>query len=180
MSEIDWSKAPEGATHSNRNGTAFHDFSGGSHRHWLIDKWVVHASPFKSYDTPGELVARPWGSEYLPPIGTICIMKGCGADPETIDYAKYKNHIGKKVEIIAHHCVGPMAAVYAYEIGSGEFEYYSMIAGCFEPIPTKEQIASTERESAIKAFMKIGDIYYCDAEKLYDAGARLPGEGKKA
>jgi len=50
----------------------------------------------------------------------------------------------------------------------------------FRQIRTPEQIVADERESAIKAFMRIGDIYYCDAEKLYDAGARFLGEGKKA
>lgn len=34
------------------------------------------------------------------------------------------------------------------------------------------------RESTIKQFMQIGDIYYCDAEKLYDAGARIVVEEK--
>lgn len=170
---IDWSKAPEGATHSNREGTAFHYFGGGFHLHWLIDKWVIHGSKFENYDTPGELVVRPcvWVGG-LPPIGTVCEMIGCKADPETIDYAKYKNHIGKNVTIVAHHDVGRPAAVYACAVGDGEFEYYSMIAGCFAPVRTQAQIAAEIREAAIKDLMQIDDVYYQQAADIYDRGYR--------
>ena len=48
----------------------------------------------------------------------------------------------------------------------------------FRPFSPPEKTIDAERESAIKAFMKIGDIYYCDAEKLYDAGARFPQTSK--
>lgn len=104
-----------------------------------------------------------WSGDGLPPAGMVCEWKHAAS--ETWHQAKV-NYIGCAYVIFANHA------------GDDEQHYYLRDIS-FRQIRPPEEIIDAERESAIKAFMKIGDIYYCDAEKLYDAGARLPGEGKK-
>ena len=159
---VDWSQAPKEATHCNREGTAFHDFSGGNHRHWLGGQWVTHFYPIEDYDTPGELIARPseeWTGEWRPPVGAIVFCSSHNQD----------------VEILKHSEFGTTAA--CQSIDSSELFW----GGDFEPIRTPEQIAADERELGINQVM--ADYEYTvgpcthklarsQAERIYDAGYR--------
>ena len=104
-----------------------------------------------------------WTGEGLPPVGTVCEAWVARDEWRECVVVALDDDDGTPVSVV--------------RLGNS---YFGMTLKTLRPIRTPEQTAATERESAIKAFMKIGDIYYCDAEKLYDAGARLPGEGKKA
>ena len=170
MSEIDWSKAPEGATHATPKGHNYYaDF-------WRIvqgtatDAWVVLPDgDFYHVLLPAlferdrkELVERPsspaWNGEGLPPVGTVCEMQ---------------DDIGNwiPVEIIAVH------AGYAHGWSEqSELAYFSNLACEFRPIRTPEQIAAEAREKAIKAIGNLlasyGPTFRDQATALYDAGYR--------
>ena len=184
MTQIDWDKAPEGATHSNRDGTAFHDFSNGGHRHWLISEWVYLARPFEAYDTPGELVARPWTGEGRPSLGSICILSG-HTERLTVTHPEWA---GREVKIYAHFVTdqGRELAAYVSEdhmiggVGTAEL---------FLPVRTPEQIAAEERDAALNQMVrsikdhpnKYQGVSHLDQLKiqedacidLYDAGLRF-------
>ena len=130
----------------------------------ITNGWLESPSLFTQHIGRINRKLPEWNGEGLPPVGTVCEWKHVAS--ETWHQAKV-NYIGCAYVIFANHA------------GDDEQHYYRRDIS-FRPIREPEEIIDTERESAIKAFMKIGDIYYCDAEKLYDAGARLSGEGKKA
>lgn len=105
----------------------------------------------------------------LPPIGsTVRIDKG-----DRVVWDSAEMFIGVDVTLVSTFMTGDTQMV-AVE------HPVEKVCHCFraDMVRALEQIAAIERESAIKAFMRIGDIYYCDAEKLYDAGARLPQVSK--
>lgn len=179
MTIPNWLEAPEGATHfdtSDGRVNSFMKLADGVWFYWppasKTPEWTYWNHEVQ--DLKDMIPAPPpaWNGSGLPPVGTVCEMIGCKADPEAIDYAKYKNHIGKNVTIVAHHDVGRPAAVYACAVGDGEFEYYSMIAGCFAPVRTQAQIAAEIREKAIKDLMQIDGVYYQQGADIYDRGYR--------
>ena len=105
----------------------------------------------------------------LPPIGsTVRIDKG-----DRVVWDAAEMFIGVDVTLVSTFMTGDTQMVVVEHPTEKQ-------CCCFraDMVRIPEQIAPTERESAIKAFMRIGDIYYCDAEKLYDAGARLPQASK--
>jgi len=171
MSNIDWSKAPEGATHCSREGSAFHDFSNGGHRHWLCGEWVRHAYPFEAYDTPGELVARPWSGEGLPPVGAE-LEAGFACEDFAIWHKGVCVAVGEDPEGREEFCVvkfGNKIAMYRDE------------GRRMRPARTPEQIAAEERERGISQVL--ADFEYTvgpcthklarsQAERIYDAGYR--------
>ena len=137
---------------------------------WIVPEMTADLIANDWLESPA-LHCQKVGRVYrLPPIGsTVRIDKG-----ERVVWDSAEMFIGVDVTLVSTFMTGDTQMV-AVE------HPVEKVCHCFraDMVRTPEQIASTERESAIKAFMKIGDIYYCDAEKLYDAGARLPGEGKK-
>ena len=78
--EIDWSQAPEGATHYQPHQGAYYKYS-PSHRCWLIwssDRPMGEPRWHKASGTDEkQLIARPaaWDGTGLPPVGTVCIVK---------------------------------------------------------------------------------------------------------
>lgn len=148
MSQIDWSKAPEGATHCCRYGYSFHDFSNGGHKHWLCGQWVDHKSKFEEYDTPGALVARPWTGEGLPPAGTVCELseRVLLADSYTADWFE----AGTQVEIGGHaifaRSTWPVCSICVV----GENFTGTISEVCLRHIRTPEQISAEERAAAIE------------------------------
>jgi hypothetical protein len=131
MKEIDWSKAPEGATHYfPLTGEWYKAGDAGLARAWT-GSWVLaimYESRFK------QMIKRPqpWNGKGLPPVGTVCTAKWCGSEQGEVtvlfigeEYAVLKNKAFKQEQC-------------------GLINEY-----VFSPIRTPEQIAADEREAAI-------------------------------
>lgn len=166
-SEIDRSKAPEGATHYNHHDdtTPWRKVdTGGTAYWWNGAEWVR----MKGKGCRDGYIAIPndsspqWPGTGLPPVGTMC----------EVDYEGWT-----KCEVIAHfqqRC-GMVAAFTIDQIGNGAKTLDAFGAEHFRPIRTPEQIAADERENAVAAMHEI----YMDGIKnvgglhaLYDAGYR--------
>lgn len=122
MSEqIDWSKAPEGATHYNHTCSGWYKVT----RIGAVFFWYGHTSEWRPArfwdDRKHDCIPRPttpsWSGEGLPPVGVVCMANGY------------------QVVIVAHHCNG-IHAIYA------ESEYDGMLyygePNEFRPIRTPE------------------------------------------
>jgi hypothetical protein len=159
MIAIDWSKAPEGATHAAACGDDYLWYS--------LDHAVLIARPVE------------WDGQDRPPIGTVCEVYSDSP------HADWKDHVGKVVFIVAHDA---MRAVYRFETDSG-LGYHALGGGAdgksypFRPIRTPEQIAAQAREHGIDQVM--ADYEYTvgpcthklarsQAERIWDAGYRKP------
>lgn len=140
MSQVDWSKAPEGATHyclSWPARTAWRDMSGIYAKYYMDGAWRDHGVTSEYCLTSyAEFEARPaqWNGEGLPPAGTVCEHK--------------RVHEWQKVEIFAvkPNYNGSQTALFTYESGCW--------AGCaepslFRPIRTPEQVAAEECQREI-------------------------------
>jgi len=159
MNEIDWSKAPEGATHYNH--TCFDWYKVGSHEpsFWNGRAWA----PARFWDDrKHDCIQRPttpsWSGEGLPPVGVHVEW-----------YSDVYGWLGGKV--IGHD--GTVAVV----------SHNDGYTGChlhnLKPIRTAEQIAADEREAAIDEMLAAtpapgSDISLRVCEQLYDAGYRKP------
>lgn len=155
---IDWSKAPEGATHYALVPDVWYRSYG-----YFADFWNHHTSKW----APSEMwqenrytaTARPqpaqWSGEGLPPVGTVCEW-----------FSPAYGWLGGKV-------VGRDGTVSVIAHNDG-------YTGCHphevRPLRTPEQIAADDREAAIKEMAEIGRMGdggysgFCSA--LYDAGYR--------
>lgn len=176
LKEVDWSKAPEGATHYNAElGCPWLKETPASY--FAEDKkvWVKYGSNRFATDDLRNAVKRPqeWDGVGLPPVGTICMLNDCGAMN-----AYYAHHAGKKLKIIAHatSSKGNILAVYMV---IGEDEFHGLTDNLnFKPIKTPEQIESEERLHAIDEmldFVVPGRLYREAMGLLYDAGYRKQG-----
>lgn len=172
MSEIDWSKAPEGAT-------KYYPETQNHVEHWLKkegDKWLVwtahggrwfpHIDPVDPvyegiyYDKP----APEWSGEGLPPVGAVCeakVLDGTG------------NFVWRECRVIHHHPRHAMSAAVAH--GNEELLGW---ADYFRPLRTPEQIAAEEREKAAKQICidagspELTRGQMAIAYRLYDHGYR--------
>ncbi|MGU0912365.1 hypothetical protein ACSESF_05180 [Pseudomonas aeruginosa] len=170
---IDWSKAPEGATHWEPRSDEYREA-------WMknvADKWFFWGSRRKAWiEDPGISAEReatfeakpqdPWNGQGLPPVGLMVEWKA-GLD-----------HDWQRVTVLA------------YANGDAWFQPEdgpSFILGNpanFRRIRTPEQLAAEEREKAIEEMRElVGDIdkvpTWSDAlAALYDAGYRRQEEGK--
>ncbi len=172
---IDWSNAPEGATHflpeqdsrgwvscwyKNVAGTWFarNEYD----REWNMDNDYLE-------DFVPLLIERekPWTGEGLPPAGTVCEVKGCMGH-----YLQWE-----KVTVFA---VRGKTVMFDMEDGRwGQTDSHD-----FRPIRTPEQIAADERESAVtemkQCFDSVSDHLMPTSNKyletlfgaLHDAGYR--------
>lgn len=113
----------------------------------------------------------PWNGEGLPPVGTVCEI--VADNPHEI----FAHHMGAPVRIIAHDIdsEGDTVAVYAWDDGEGCNEYHGLLAECFRPLRTAEQIAADEREAAVAAALSDIERLYSEGgpAAVYDAGYRL-------
>lgn len=168
MSQIDWSKAPEGATHFCGDTWYTH---GNDHWHYWspsANQWfqTPYASP-ENFSWWGASEAHPaateWNGEGLPPVGTVC-WYGVGTDER---------------RIIAHIDQGEEAGYYRFlAMGqAGEMGGIVVaIADCFKPIRTPEQIATEARNKAAAEMSEAtrGAKDWNEAFKmLHDKGYRL-------
>lgn len=149
---IDWSKAPEGATHYYKNSPQpWRDLSGCIWKYFSHGEWLTASSACKSEWLLRELgtvlLARPspqtWTGEGLPPVG-LEVEIGHGDD-------------WTRCKIIAHALKeGVPMAVFTYaQSFSGETDVNWCVAQGFRPLRTPEQIAADERKSAKKAIQEV-------------------------
>ena len=156
-SKIDWSNAPEDATH-------YQAETHGVFECWLKPGHSVRVSrreqDWREDGYADDLIAtsaikRPWSGEGLPPVGVVCMANGY------------------QVVIVAHHCNG-IHAIYAESEVDGLLYYGE--PNEFRPIRTPEQIAEDEREAAVAEMLGLfgvadsRDTYLM--QRLYDAGYR--------
>ena len=162
MSEIDWSKAPEGYPVYIKGIDL--NYASGWYKE-LDDRYVSErgiyymkrdSGIFTSYRKP----SPTWSGEALPPIGCeVCV----------VDNGSLRYGVGEQGPVVARveDC-----AVVRMSYGLGCFE-----SSVLSPIRTPEQIAKDEREAAIKEMLE--DAGRPDtaktrdqAQMLYDAGWR--------
>lgn len=165
---IDWSKAPEGATHYCEDaidGTFWRDLSGQNAKYWFKGAWHDHGiTVAHCLASHVRYTERPtWTGEGLPPVGTVCernklgrwiLTTICGYSPDGQSYAAFFDD----------DSVGWIAANF------------------LRPIRTAEQIAADEKRADIEAIVAAfryteGQCTHClpysSAERLYEIGVRL-------
>ena len=179
MSEqIDWSEAPEGATHYGealKGRKACWYIIEGRHLYTMLDdgldkKWGRRAiDDWDASELIPMLISRPttqsWSGEGLPPDGTVCEYRVC-------DGPWYKCEIRYTIK-------HPDGGVIAY---CPHLDHEQVLYGpycCFRPLRTPEQIAADEREAAIDEMMRHSSLRSRDGARqvfgeLYDAGYRKP------
>jgi hypothetical protein len=142
MTDIDWSKAPEGypiwitdpdniiapAWHKETT-TKYIDLDGGF---WnkLYGGFTVHIKP------------STWNGTGLPPVGTVCEVYGCNHDFTT-------QFNCKRVEIILNDGELAVFRVLGF-LDDLKPRYHALIACKFRPIRTPEQIAEDERGRRVR------------------------------
>ena len=163
-SKIDWSNAPEGATHyvvgsinpfEKRVGDDWFYYVGGA---WAR---IYRKGDDRITSSALAVVPRPttpsWSGEGLPPVGVVCMANGY------------------QVVIVAHHCNG-IHAIYAESEYDGLLYYGE--PNEFRHIRTPEQIAGDARSKAIDEMVKAlgmddpGTAEYIRCGLIYDAGFR--------
>lgn len=167
MSKVDWSLAPDDATHF---GPSTKDWEPcwmkkiGNHWYgWLYPtdtKWDYLADASSNQSRISMLVKRPqpkpWSGpqDGLPPVGTVCEVKGC----------------------MSHYLQWNKVTVFAVR---GKMVFFDMEDGRwgqtgsheFRAIRTPEQLAAEQRETAIREIMDAAGIdCRVTAAKLVDAG----------
>ena len=169
---IDWSKAPEDASHAGNSPyekgviTWFKGISDPASRNYFMNEgsmnaWAISSENLSAWDLielPKKQEAWGWG---LPPVNCLC---------ETFDVDA---NCWVRVEIYAHTEL--MGETYACA-KNGTDMFYGL-AREFRPIKTAEQVAAEEREKAIEEMIRTtSDGITCmdryDAELLYKAGYR--------
>lgn len=168
---IDWSKAPEGATHYSPGGDVYSaswiKLVNGELHGWLKSNdtsWGRLPFQEKDLDQISLHVDRPkkqevWHGEGLPPVGTVC-------DMHIDDFGWITGTVVVHIDLDE-----PTAVAH-----NGE-EVFHGNASDFRPIKTAEQVAAEEREKAIEEMIRTtSDGITCmdryDAELLYKAGYR--------
>ncbi|HBP0988671.1 TPA: hypothetical protein L5R00_005965 [Pseudomonas aeruginosa] len=161
---IDWSKAPDGATHWEPSGPEFNEGwmkkEGDYWFYWVegINKWSHGPSCNVSADREATFEARPqeaWDGQGLPPVGVTC---------------EYMNGSGHwhQVRITGHAELG-----LCFRVPGRDGENYVHRDCKFRPLPTPEQIAADEREKAIEEMCFAEEtLTVKQAKALYEAGYR--------
>jgi hypothetical protein len=175
MSQVDWSKAPEDATHYEPDGSKY---SAGWMRYYSHGEWAFYGSSGNwvrgtkscevSRSRESTFIARPqpWNGVGLPPVGTVC---------EYLDALSRWN----QVRITAHAELG-----ICFRTQNGSGENYAALTAQFRPIKTQAQIEADAREAEIDAIEKIaakawrdtatgGDMIRDISAAIYESGYRL-------
>lgn len=167
MSEqIDWSKAPEDATH-------YQAETHGVFECWLKPGHAVRVSrreqDWREDGYTDDLIAtsaikRPWSGEGLPPVGVVCEANFVGSWTEF-----EMRYYGESYVIFKTQ----------YEVQRTRIDF-DTCGVKFRPIRTPEQIAADERRKAIDEMVKSlgmddpGTAEYIRCGLIYDAGFRKP------
>lgn len=131
---------------------------------WMVhiggDEWDKSSSMYNGDIKPADIVRRPqpkpWSGpeDGLPPVGLEC----------EVDHGNGKHW--DKVTIVAHHCE---KAIYLDPVR--EIHYIWGLVKDFRTVRTPEQIASENRETAIRELMDIAQVdCRVTAARLVDAG----------
>ncbi|EKM6409781.1 TPA: hypothetical protein L6A81_35310 [Pseudomonas aeruginosa] len=186
---IDWSKAPEGATHWEPSGPSFNEgwmkkegnewfYWGEGPKRWFQGKLSCNVSA----EREATFEARPqeaWDGQGLPPVGTVCEYRCQDNICEPKDWTV--------VHVLAHANHGSDTAMLLAEDVSGEpGTMYGRIwiPRTCRPLRTPEQIAAEERRKSILHLANLlidsrGQCNeYSQAEAIFDAGYRRQEEGK--
>ena len=175
MEKIDWSKAPEGATHWMQESSewleGFWKRVGTANYFYEKGEWVFSGG--KPFGHP-KLIARPsaaWSGDGLPPVGVRCEA----AIPHTSGSDNERSFIWIEGSVIAYYEIkGKTYAWFAEDDG-----FYPPNALEFRPIRTPEQIAADEREDAIEEMrVAAGSRNNYPFAELYDAGYRKVDQPK--
>lgn len=175
MSKVDWSLAPEDATHfgpSNKDWeSCWMKKIGNRWYGWLYPtdtKWDYLADASSNQSRISMLVKRPqpkpWSGpeDGLPPVGLEC----------EVDHGNGKHW--DKVTIVAHHCE---KAIYLDPVRG--IHYIWGLVKDFRTVRTPDQIASDARETAIRELMDIAQVdCRVTAARLVDAGFKLPSKSE--
>ena len=168
--EIDWSKAPEGATHHNQfAGRWIKHFGNGNYQFLSGVEWEMG---FGCMDS--RYVQKPeqsaWTGEGLPPVGTVCEASNGGTS------------VFFKCEVVAVHYATGRPILKTEGFGGPSALTLAPECWKFRPIRTPEQIAAEERERAIDDLCasivshyeapKMSEHYLGLARALHDAGYR--------
>lgn len=167
MSKVDWSFAPEGATHKETscpNGFWYKfDFHNNQACFWSGKGWTnpISADAYNdgSMDTMEPRPAKPWSGpeDGLPPVGTVCEFSDIRVTVIThVDQHDCREDEYKKLAVAQKGNRG--------QIIMGP-------ARCFKPVSTEEQQAADQRETAIRELMDIAQVdCRVTAARLVDAG----------
>ena len=172
MSDIDWNKAPAGATHYMRGCTrwerGFWKREGAQNYFWSLEEdrakeWrSTRADPFRTNLLIERTVPEAWDGQGLPPVGTVCEgLDGCN-----------RWHRCR----IVHHSIGEHPRALA---ATGDDESGIAIFHGFRTICTSEQIAAVQRRNTIEMMVMCHcpvdidpKIAFRICSELYDAGYR--------
>ncbi|HCU2081765.1 TPA: hypothetical protein OUI22_000382 [Pseudomonas aeruginosa] len=173
---IDWSKAPEGATHWEPRGPYFGEGwmkkEGNEWFYWGegTNKWFKgKLSCNVSAEREATFEARPqeaWDGQCLPPVGITC--------------ESWRSGVRRIVKILGHGD----EYIFVREDDGREILLSIGDGREFRPIRTPEQIAAEERRKSILHLANLlidsrGQCNeYSQAEAIFDAGYRRQEEGK--
>ncbi|MBG6882049.1 hypothetical protein I5J06_00485 [Pseudomonas aeruginosa] len=181
---IDWTKAPEGATHWEPKSSYFAEGwmrkVGNEWSFWSegSESWVRGTLTCNvSGEREAKFEARPqesWNGQGLPPVGTLCEWHGPNSDgPDGWVYTESN--------VVAYTDDGLFICMQK----PGCWPVVQRIDNCeFRPLRTPEQIAAEEREKAISEMLGLYNSGYWPmtskqfCEILFDAGYRRQEEGK--
>lgn len=163
---IDWSKAPEGATHYRESVRTFYKQDARAYE-WDTVEWRVIANDLGEFRWCSALIERPvtaWNGEGLPPVGTVCELRA----HKLTDWSMAKIEFAHRNVIvwdwIGEPSMNGLCTTYAHNVE-------------MRPIRTPEQIAAEDREQELNRM--VATISILDkgwARKacagLYDAGYR--------
>lgn len=141
MTDIDWSKAPEGATHYNAaegDAARFFPWMKSDEDSWYFHHtddgvWIIQKDDFPSdSDVLIARAAQPWSGDGPPPVGTHCELHISGDNWQPCEVIAMDEQDGQPVSVVRY--------------GGG---YYGADLSCLRPAKTPAQIAADEREEAI-------------------------------
>lgn len=181
---IDWSRAPEGATHygpavEGQWLACWHKKVDGQWLGWLADGDTRWGPSGNTVERMKQLISRPqdWTGEGLPPVGTVCEYDARAfgkGDPLWVTVEI--NYLSKWNIVFV--CIAVPDGTRQENVGVELSADVGVTINRFRLIRTPEQIASEERQ---KNIMIISDILianrgnsneYHQAGLIYDAGYR--------
>lgn len=178
MSDIDWSKAPEGATHwGHKSGewcAAFYDLSGTRPLVEGRDGWDSCGHHVDWPERRDSLTPRPvaWTGEGLPPVGTVCELHISNDNWQPCEVIAMDVQDGEPVSVVRY--------------GGG---YYGSAAKDVRPIRTPEQIEAELREREIDDLRQVikqahyalpnTDVAPAEKAKAYAAAIHAAGYRKQ-
>ena len=148
MNEIDWRKAPEGATHYNHTCSGWYKVT----RIGAVFFWNGHTSEWRPArfwdDRKHDCIQRPttpsWSGEGLPPVGVVC-------------EAKWGRTGWSRCVVFAHKPNANGGTDVLVDV-DGDWTFFDK-PSMFRPIRTPEQIAADEQETATDVmFARFGGV----------------------